>query len=341
MEKPPTLRSVARTLRLSLATVSLAMRDSARVNAETRARVRKAAKACGYRYNPLLGSALSAVRRSAHQKYRGTLGLITVAENGHILPPFLRAVVSGAEARAGTLSFKTELFWVGEREMTLQRLSGILRARAIQGVVILPFREPHDFSDLDFSTLAAAAMDHCLIRPLLHTVLPDHHLSMMNGLDRLYQRGYRRPGLFIEQMKDSRLLNRWTSAFLGWQQHIPVADRVPILCETKLNSSLFLGWFEKHQPDVVVGHLSEAIHWLAQRGLRVPSDVGLLSMNYTDQTLACTALDLQPSLLGGTAVESVVAQIQRSERGIPLFPKIVGIQAGWVEGPTLRPAAGL
>ncbi len=52
----PSIREIARSLGLSHTTVSEALRDSPRVNPATRRRVQKAAKAVGYRPNPLAGA---------------------------------------------------------------------------------------------------------------------------------------------------------------------------------------------------------------------------------------------------------------------------------------------
>jgi LacI family transcriptional regulator len=71
----------------------------------------------------------------------------------------------------------------------------------------------------------------------------------------------------------------------------------------------------------------------------VPKDVGFFNLNTTQEPHPSAGLDLLPRQLGAAAVESVVAQIQRSERGPPLHPKTISIEGAWVDGPTVRPAA--
>ena len=113
MPKTPTIRSLARRLRLSVATVSEALRDNPRVKPATRARVHAAAKKAGYWHNPLLSAALSAVRRARHQEYRGTLALVDTDEDNRAqYVVFHREIVAGAEMRARALGFTTELFWI-------------------------------------------------------------------------------------------------------------------------------------------------------------------------------------------------------------------------------------
>jgi LacI family transcriptional regulator len=342
MSKTPTIRSLARQLRVSVATVSEALRDNPRVNPTTRARVHRAAERAGYQANPLLGAALSAVRRACHQHYRGNLALVDTAENGRTdLMLFHREIVAGAESRAQSLGFNTELFWLGEPALTDARLGSVLRARGITGVVLLPFNIARDLSRFDFSPFAAVQMDHCLLHPQLHTILPDHYVSMLHALERLTQRGYRRIGLCMEERKDVRLKNKWSAAFLAFFRGYARDGGIPALIEPQIARDSFLSWFQHHRPDLILGHLQIMVEWLREIGVRVPDDTGFFNLNVTERTAPCAGLDLEPRRLGAAAVETVVAMLHRQERGVPPYPQTITLEASWIEGPTLRrpPAA--
>jgi LacI family transcriptional regulator len=340
MPKTPTIRSLARRLRLSVATVSEALRDRPRVHAATRARVRRAAEQAGYHVNPLLGAALSAVRRGRHQQYRGTLALIdSDDENRAHYLLFHREVALGAEARAQELGFRTEFFWLGDRPpaLPIKRMPGVLRARGIPGAILLPFHTTLDLGAFDFSHLAAVQMDHSLTQPQLHTILPDHYVSMMHALERLRQRGYRRIGLCLEERKDARIKNKWSAAYQAFSR-LHAMD-VPPLIEPQIARPTFLGWYRRHRPDVIVGHVQAMVDWLGAMDVRVPADTGFLNLNHTERTAPCAGLDLSPRRLGAVAVESVVAMLHREERGVPRHPQTITLEAAWVDGPTLRPDA--
>jgi LacI family transcriptional regulator len=338
---PPSIRSLARQLGLSAATVSLALRDNPRVVAATRRRVHQAAARAGYRPNPLVGSVLTAVRRAGHAGFQGALMAInhtpTVAAE---LLPFHREVLAGAERRAAEMGYSLTLAWEGPHHLSLRRLNAILAARGIRGALVLPFPETRDFTELDWGRLSGVVMDCCLSAPALHTVLPDHQLSMQTAVARLAALGYRRPGLMVARWRDARVRHRWSGGFFSACAGNFGTIPVPELADPERGPGAFAAWVRRHRPDAVIAHAQlEVKEWLGELGLAVPRDVGFVALNRVEATGPCAALDLQPALLGAAAIESVVAQMQRNERGVPAVPKTITLAARWVDGPTLREAA--
>lgn len=321
-----------------MATVSEALRGSRRVRAETRSRVEKAARKAGYERNPLLGAALSAIRRSRQRDYQGTIALIDRSEGGpEELMLFHREIAEGARDRARELGFRTELFWQGDLAPALsqRRLPAVLFARGIAGAVLLPFDVEADLSEFNFSRLAAVQMDHCLIKPRLHAIMPDHYVSLWDALDLLTGRGYRRIGLCLEARKDIRVKNKWSAAFQSYFNGSTPSVGVPLLIEAPLSEGSFLRWYGEHRPDLIVGHREEMIDWLKAAGVAVPGEAGFCNLNLTEAARPCAGLDLQPRRLGATAIESVAAMLYRDERGVPAYPHTTTLEAVWVEGPTV------
>ena len=335
---PASIRSLARQLGLSPATVSLALRDSPRVVPATKERVRRAASRAGYRVNALVSSVLAGVRRSAHASFQGTLMAINytpLADGGLI--PYHQEVLAGAKRRAAELGFALTHCWLGPQILTLERFNAILAARGVQGVVVMPFPETLDFSALNWNGLAAVVMDHCLSAPTLTAVLPDHHLSLIHGFEHVTMLGHRRPGLVVEAARDARLHFRWSAGYGSFSRRLEPKDFVPPLLEAQITRASFLQWYDTYQPDVIFGHRqTEIIGWLNESGRRVPADTGFVHLNWTERSGPCAALDLRPAALGAAAVEGVVAQIHRNEHGVPENPKNILLPARWVDGPTLR-----
>lgn len=333
----PTVRSIARSLGLSHTTVSDALRGKGRVDPATIARVQKAAREAGYKRNPLAAAVMSELRRSRGATFRGVLAAVDLSEPDRAPHGvFHRELVAGGRARAGELGFKLEEFVVGTAGMTIPRLDSILQSRGIHGVLLLPSWYAPDWSGLDWSRYAAVYTDYVIEKPPLHCVCCNHYRSMVALLARLAERGYRRPGLYLERGRDERTQRRFSAAFRSFQESEPGIEAVPLLItDQERGKEAFLAWFRRHAPDVVVGHFTAAIDWMEEAGATLP-ETGFVSLNVLYKTRPCAGLDQQPRELGARAVELLIAQLQRNERGIPEWPTTTTIPARWVEGPTVR-----
>ena len=334
----PTLRSLARSLGLSRTTVSDALRGSPRVDPNTAARVRKAARDAGYRRNPLAGALMSELRRSRGSAFRGVIAAIDFNEPNRPASAarYHRELMQGAETRASELGFKVERFAVGNGGVSVQRLDSILQSRGIHGVILLPAWDDPDLSNLDWSTFAGIYTDYIIEHPALHSVCPDHYRSLLAALQKLGALGYHQPGLFIQKHQDERLQFRWGAAFRAFQENHPDVKSVPPLIVESYSREEFVKWFKRYKPDVVFAHNCEAIEWMEACGAKVPDTHGFVCLNVWMKTRPCAGLDLQPRTLGARATELLIAQLQRNETGIPEWPSTTTIPARWVDGPTLR-----
>jgi len=336
---PVTVRSLARSLRLSPATVSNALSGHGRIAPATEQRVKKAATAAGYRHNPLAGSLMSEHRRSRGSSFHGVLAAVDVEEPSrepHGL--FHQELVRGARARALELGFKLEQFVVGHSGLTMPRLDLILKSRGIHGIVLLPTWFTPDYSQLDWPRYAGVYTDYNIQQPSLHCVCCNHYRSMMELLQRLAARGYRRPGLFLEQRRNERLQHRWGAAFLAFQHSHPELEPVPLKIAPEIKPEAFVPWFRRHKPDVVLSHFTTPLDWIETCGTRVPAQCGYACLNLLFKARLAAGLDQQPRELGTRAAELVIAQLQRNERGLPKWPTVTTTPARWIEGPTVRPA---
>lgn len=336
----PSINTLARALGVSRTTVSDALRGKGRVSEATVQRIREAAKATGYRANPLVATVLGSINRGrGRSSFRGTLAVVDLHEKAHWPHgPFPRELVAGAKARAADMGFSLAEFVVGPEVLPWPRLDSILQSRGIHGIIVLPAWYEPDLSALDWSRYAGIYMDHVTAGPSLHAVCSDHYESMLSLLTMLAERGYRRPGLLLQQGRDERLRGRQSAAFRFFQNTRLMGDPVPPLItpEDPQFETEFAPWFRRYQPDVVLSHFPETRDWLKACA---PAELpGFVLLNILHQTYPCAGLDLQPQLLGARAVEMVVGQILRNDFGVPAWPSRTVVQARWVEGPTVRNA---
>ncbi len=336
----PTLRSLARTLGLSHATVSSALNGRGRVRPETVQSVRALAEAMGYRSNPLTSAVMSEVRRSRSHTFRGIVATIEIGEPDRpgCTAHYHAEVVRGVAERGAGLGFKVESFVLGPQGVPVHRLDAILRARGIRGVVLLPAWNEPDVSRLDWNHYLGVYTDYVIERPALPSVYPDHYRAMMMVLQHLRSLGYRRPGLFVVPHQDERIQYRWEAAFLAFAANSGGLSRViPRLKSCGLNREEFIQWFREYEPDVVLGHHTEAIAWMEEAGAVLPATHGFVCLNLLMKQVPCAGLDLQPALVGALALEQLVAQLHRNEFGAaPRVASAISVPPQWVNGPTVR-----
>jgi hypothetical protein len=146
--------------------------------------------------------------------------------------------------------------------------------------------------------------------------------------------------MFLERFKDERIGGKWSAPFLAYQAATAArgAAAVPLLVVERMNEPEFLAWHAAHRPDLVIGHVDKAVGWLRAKGVRVPAQTAFFNLNWTARTVPCAGLDVRPELQGSVAAETLIAQLQRNDRGLPADPRTIMIKGRWVDGPTLRPA---
>lgn len=336
----PTIRSLARTLGVSRTTVSEALRNHPRVNPQTRERVQRAAESSGYRANPLASSVLSLVRRARLGTFQGVLAAIAQEEPARVPFPgaYWRDLLRGATERGEQLGFKLEHFVVGPRNLSVKRLDTILRSRGVRGVLIMPAWDRPDFRQLDWSTLTGVYADYLMELPGLGSVCPDHPRGMELAMARIYELGFRRPGLVLLEQESVRLHHRWLAAYLAFREFHPKLAALPSLMLPTMNAEVFKRWFRRHQPDVVVGHRAEMVAWMKDCGARVPETHGFCCLNVGLNAQPCAGLDQRPYHVGVRAIELVISQIHQNSYGIPDLPSNTTVPMQWVDGPTLPSA---
>lgn len=336
MPGSPTIRSIATNLHLSPSTVSDALRGKGRVDPETAHRVVAEANRVGYKLNPLTSVLMSELRRSQGTTFRGTLAAVEIREPAQPHGPFPRQIVQGATRRAAELGFHIEEHLVGEGALSYSRLESVLKSRGTRGIMILPAWDAPSLGAIDWSNFSGIYTDCVIKEPQLHAICSDHYRSLVELMERLYARGYRRPGLILEKGRDDRLKLRHSAAFRSFVLSNNLPNPVPVLFADHYCKEEFCPWFERYKPDVVLGHYDTAIDWMKSCGASVPKQHGFVCLNLLNQTRPCAALDLQPQVLGARAAELLIGQLQRNEYGRPDWPTTTVMHARWVEGPTLR-----
>lgn len=332
----PSLRAIAESCGISAATVSRALSGHPNVRPAVRHRVQAAAERQGYARNQLVGALMAHVRSARTQSFLGNLAVVHVPSPEQPQPrPMQQVMIDAATARAGELGFQLSVFQLDPVRSGAAALGRVLRARGVEGVVFL-FSRPTDATEgFPWEHFASVEIDYGADSLAQHTVSIDHHVTLSHASKRLHGLGYRRAGLFIERHKDERILHKWSAAFRSFQEMHGGIGQAPVLMADAMEPAAFLDWHRTHRLDLVIGHVDKAIVWLRGAGVSVPAQTGFFNLNWNERSHPCAGLDLRPELQGTAAVDSVVAQIHRNERGLPSDPHTIALSGRWVDGPTI------
>ncbi|EIQ00658.1 transcriptional regulator [Opitutaceae bacterium TAV1] len=340
-KKQPTLQMIAEVSGMSLNTVSRALRGNPRQSAETRARIRKIAEEIGYRPNPMVSALMAQMRSNRALRPDGGSMIAflepTYAEKNPFTGgvPYLTRIFAGARQRAEALGYKLERFHLAEAGG--KRMTRLLRARGILGVVLAPLPDPIPVVDFDWSRFACSTIGYSYQEAQLHRVVNDQFDTMLQTVRQLQALGYRRIGLAMRYEDDSRTEGRWTGAFRSARSRLPEERRVPIWFWHEWEPDGFDEWVKTFRPDAVITQHGHVRRWLHEAGRRVPDDVGLATLDIQGDQATFSGIDQNNDVIGATAVDLVVEQIHHNEYGIPARAKTVMIKGDWAPGQTTRP----
>jgi LacI family transcriptional regulator len=333
------LRDLAARLGVSHTTVSLALRNSPRLTPAMRQRVQREAQRAGYHVDPTVAALMARLRTLRTDGVRETLGFVTAwpTRDGWREAPNHARFFAGAKRRAQEAGFALDEFWMQEPDMTSRRLSRILRARGIRGLILCSLPRVDGRLALEWRHFACVTKGLTVQHPPVHRVVSSHYEDMHLVLGQLGRRGYRRVGLVLGEELSVRVDRAWLASFLLHQQDVAAGDRVPpLIARTPAAEKDFAGWYGSHRPDVILFSDQPVRTWVERLPVRVPRDVGLVHLDWSPELAPLAGLDSDPELLGAAAVDLLVGQLQANELGIPRHEKIIAVRGRWVAGATVR-----
>jgi LacI family transcriptional regulator len=332
----PTLRDLARAAGVSVASVSMALRNDPRIKAETRAKIHAVAEELGYRPDPHISDLMGYLRNGRTRGFRETIAFVSkMAWNVFQENLIFHEVYVGAAQRAQSLGYSVEFHTVSG-SMTESRLGSILRNRGIRGIIVLPQLDPEGksrgYESFPWEDFASVAIGFSCPTPDTHRVMPDQIQALHVALKASLKLGYKRPGLVIERWKDDRVRNHWTASFLSFQErNFAPRDRIPI----SVNPGQLVSWYSRWKPDFLIGSdIESTVSLLRAAGFRSPEDFGYATLNkQVEGRWAFHSGVWEPFIQVGSAAADLLAGcLNRNEIGLPAYPQIVLLPVVWMDG---------
>lgn len=330
-------KDIAERAGVSVATVSLALSDSPRLPAATKSRLRALAEKLGYQAHPYVSAYMS------WRRTRGALQLPTVALLHGYAPdtgwkrhgsPTVREMYRGALQQLRARGYAAEEFRLGS--IRTPRLVSILQARGTAGLVFAPNIDAaahYGFPWDDFSAIQIGAAPAGLTLP---RVAHDHYQGSLDAVRQCATRGYRRPGLVIDPAHDVRLQHVWRAGFeMGAEECGFAQNRIFRLKETAPDAAALRTWIRQRKPDVIVTNLHQLVEkLLAQSGLSIPKDLGLVSLSVPAPGDRVSGINQNGHLIGVQAIDLLAGSLQLHRTGL-LSEAITTLVSGrWNAGET-------
>jgi LacI family transcriptional regulator len=269
-------------------------------------------------------------------QYEGTLGWITNYPTRDGWHEFEKVgFFIGAKRRAADLGYKIEVFWLHEPGMTSRRITEILIARNIQGLLFIPQPRSRAHLRLDWDKFSAVTLGPTLSSPPLRLVDNDHFRSMTILMRQIKRLGYRRPGFVCNSRVNNSVDRTWEASFRVYQS-LPLDKQIPSFIQQPWTLKEFKRWYKTYLPDVIVSQDAIILSWLRELGLDVPADVGFAIPAKHGGPDYCSGIDENSELVGEAAINVLADMINRGERGVSPTRTSFLVDGKWVEGSTLR-----
>jgi LacI family transcriptional regulator len=323
-----TIKDIAKALGISTSTVSRALRDSYEISPETKTMVLDCAERLGYRPNP--------IALSLKEKRSRSIGVVVC----EVANSFFSQIINGIESIAYDKGYNVIISQSREsydREvLDLQYLA----SRGVDGLLISLSTETGDISHvktLHDRGLPIVLFDRVTDEINTHKVILDNYKGAYDATEHLIQKGFKK----IAILAGSEFLSTTTERMMGYQEALKAYG---ISLKPEYIRHCFYGGMDfsevedavnrlftlKDKPDAIFTTADKltigCMRTLKRRGIRIPSDMGLVGFTNTDiAELLDPPLTLlrQPAEEMGRAATELLLQLIESKRPIREYEKRV------------------
>lgn len=338
-----TLKDIARSAKLSVAAVSMALRNHESLPATTINRVKSIADELGYRPDPAL-CALAAHRcRLQSNRNVSVIALISnwSTRDGWLNSPGGKELFDNASARASSLGFDLQHFWAREHGGFSSRLVDVLNARGIRSVILAPAEKETEHNDISWESFTVVSLEP----PPLDVVIPHVGINHFANVSRVWRelkgRGFSRVGLITreDQYEAADAQSIAAHAFSQSRTASPF-DQIPNLTLGPGNEAAQISaWIEEHRPEAVIGCVPVHHLLVDEAELNVPSELSYVSLDVAaEKHPEVSGINSNIGVVGETVVDTLNHLLQRGLTGGGKNPVGTHVAGAWHEGSTLEEA---
>lgn len=355
-----TIRDVAAAAGCSHATVSRVLRGEPRVSKELREKVKATASKLGYRINPLVASLMAVHNtRKARQTVTANIAWLNTHPDKSYwhAHPTTRSYFHAARERTLELGFGFDEIWTKEAKLTSERLTSLLHARGVYGLLVSQSCKGFLEIGFDAAEFTVAAIGPPMIGQLAwNRATVSNRQKLETAYERLRERGYQIIGFAIpvrafskEQINGfnrqkfeptrHKLLSSDQAALAGFyyqQSFQPEAERLNPFLYDRDDEAHFIQdlgrWIKQVKPDAVICSDRAVLEAIEQVGLQVPRDIGIAHLNIADDVSDWSGMNHHPEEQAYAAVDLLCTSLQFGHPGLPEVPRCIYIPGEWQDG---------
>lgn len=336
-----TMEDLARAAGVSQPTVSRALRGDPRISEETKRKVEAMAQRLGYRPDPTLSALM--VYRSGKKPAgdHGKIAIVNLTMDKRMdiqKHADLALKLRGVERQAHALGYSTEIFPLGPKPEEQRRLSRILYAQGIRGLIVSP--QPKGFpllSDFEWKHFSAVALGYSIESPLLNYVAQDQRTELL--YEKLRELGYRRIGFCIPVAREENYRYSKLGAYLKclFMDGIPSEQSPPFFYD-RWDTLTPEPWVKRHKFDAVMTTIvPEFSQALEGSNLANFHRLGVAALSIAVEEPGnkdVTGIVENITNVGSAAVDLLHQLICHGKRGVPANRQAIILEGKWQRGIT-------
>jgi len=324
MSEKPTIRSLARELDVSTATVSKALRGLGRLSENTRERVVALARERGYVADPLVAAGLSRVRRDVVYQEN----VVCLWDADPALYSWTEGLRASRDQRAADLGYKLEDHVVDFDSP--RKLAGefrMLRSRGVRGLIFAHLLRLRHGVDLDLDHFAWVAIGNSVPEAGIHRVVRNLRRDIPRCVRALEEKGFRRIG-FVESDQRARQSKDALLAYsLAWhhRQGWPLKNPYHELASGE--TAAFRTWLATTHPDALV--LGQSVG--AEFRECIPKTLPKVNLTVPQGPHPEPGCLPHYNRMGVAAIDLLRNMLTHNEVGLPDHAESVAIESRWIE----------
>jgi LacI family transcriptional regulator len=328
-----TMSDVAAVAHVHKSTVSLALRNQPKLNAATRERIRKIAVELGYRPDPMLDLFNLHRRTLAPPRAAGAIAFVSDLPNPAALARSERheMIFSAAREEAKRMNFALELFLVGPAQLSASRLSRVLQARGITGILLGALSPATRSLDIDWSKFCVVGIESMQVEPSVDNVSTDYCQAARLCALQLWQRGKRKVGFIVASSLGAELEGQLRAGYLIETYAKNPAEITPFfrLDEEGEDGGGLSEWIASGRLDAVVGCGVNVPGLAARIQSGVSGRLTWSSIDIRNARSGCPGVPALHGDLGRRAVELLIMRLQINLLGLPANPATTFFPVEW------------